>query len=130
MMLYSGTTSHMTPCSQNIEDGESCNVQILLANDSAVPAEVKITRNVLWASETGVTKIYPSNTLAAPDLAMSLLSAPALTAKGILILFAPERARVVDAKDKFKVISMEKRCSDEMYYICTNGYVMGYEEDE
>lgn len=84
IMFQSGTTSKVTPFPQNIEEEESCNVQILLGDELAVPSKVTGTRKVSLASESGVTKASLSNTIAAQNLAMSLLSVPALTAKGIL----------------------------------------------
>lgn len=85
---------------------------------------------MLRPSANGVTKVPLINSIASQDLAMRMFYIPYLTAKGILVLFAPKRALIIDAEENFGVINVAKLPSDQLHYIGTNDYGTDYKYDE
>lgn len=100
MMLDSGTSSHMTPKSEGINVKKSCNVSILLADDSTVTATEKGTRSVKWKTENEPMQVNLSEIFIAPDMADSLLSVPELVKKNISVIFKPQRALLIDLENQ------------------------------
>lgn len=117
LMLDSGTTSHMTPYAEHLEDTKTCAIPIALGDDSTVTATSKGTLCVEWCSSDGQTEVKLSETLASEDLAMSLLSIPALTEKGLGVLFMPTQALIIDLYDKMRVVGSAPKQADGLYYI-------------
>ena len=121
MMLDSGTTTHMTPDEDELFSTVNCNVSISLGDDSCVQASCKGTNAVTWSGLEGTTEVHLSETLAARDLAMKLLSVPALTKKGMAVLFLPSKTLIVDLRENYKVIGVSHREDDGLYYIGMDG---------
>ena len=94
LMLDSGTTTHITPDVATIKDSISTNISIKLADDSNMQATAKGTRSLNWKTDEGDRVLHLSNTLVAPQAAMSLLSIPSLVKKNIAVLFLPGKAPV------------------------------------
>ena len=88
-MLDSGITSHITAIAEKVHSKTGCNVSITLADDFTVDASKKGTRTVQWYSDSGPQRVHLSQTLVAPQMAMSLLSVPAFVRKNISVLFIP-----------------------------------------
>ena len=86
LMLDSGCTSHMTPLKDRVDRQHKCDQKVSLADDSSVTAKVKGVCTVKWQTQDGIEEVRLSETLVVPDLAMSLLSVPALVRKNILSL--------------------------------------------
>ena len=120
LMLDSGTTSHMTPYVEQLHNKKPCNVNISLGDDSTVKATSTGTRVVHWAAHDVVTKVSLSETLASEKLAMSLLSGPALAAKGLYVLFTSEEALIIDSLDNFRVIGNAPKQKDGLYYVASH----------
>lgn len=117
LMLDSGTTSDMTNSVATLQDARQCKVPIALGDDSEIKASHCGTRKVTWASQNGVTDVTLSNTLASKDLAMSLLSVPALTEKGLCVLFLPDKAVILDMENDLSVVGIAPKNDDGLYYI-------------
>lgn len=77
-------------------------------------------RKVLWQGANGPVPVLLTDTLVAPDAAMSLLSVPALTKKDIAVLFLPDKAILFDIQDNNTVLGYAKRADDDLYYINDN----------
>lgn len=120
LMLDSGTTAHMTPHSSTVQDQYSCDVNIPLGDDSIISAKSKGVRKVRWQGADGPVTVSLTDTLVAPDAAMSLLSVPALAKKEIAVLFLPDKAILFDLKDNNTVLGYAKRANDDIYYINDN----------
>jgi len=120
MMLDSGTTTHMTQSPEALDDVHHCNVPIALGDNSTIDANITGSRTVHWVANGDSATVTLSNTLAAPNLSMNLLSVPALTAKGISVLFTPKRAILMDMEDELSVIGIANREMDNLYYIGTD----------
>lgn len=67
-MLDSGTTSKITPKAQRVTNKQSCDVSILLGDNSKVMADAFGDRKVIWQSEPGPVRVSLSNTLIAEDM--------------------------------------------------------------
>lgn len=119
-MLDSGTTAHMTPFIDALENPKECSVPIALGDDSVVHASHRGTQNVSWSTSEGNTKVSLSNTLGSEDLAMPLLSISALTAKRLSVLFLPNNAVIMDLDDNMRQIGTAFKGDDGLYYIGTN----------
>ena len=120
MMLDSGTTTHMTNDVETLQNTALCEVPISLGDDSKIVANYRGSRVVTWQSQDGVTEVRLSGTLAAPDLAMSLLSIPALTEKGFCVLFLPQNAIIMDIEDNLRIVGTAFKDSDGLFYIPTD----------
>ena len=112
MMLDSGTTAHMTNNVNALAEASRCNVPIALGDNSEINASYRGTRTVTWASKNGETDVHLTGTLSAPKLAMSLLSVPALTAKGLCVLFLPTKALIMDMKDDLSIVGTAHKAND------------------
>lgn len=117
MLLDSGTTSHMTPLSNRVHGTTDCDVSIRLADDSTVKASATGVRSVHWMSALGRSKVNLSDTLVAKDVALSLLSVPALARKNIATLFMPDKAFFIDLENKNSILGQAARGSDGLFYI-------------
>ena len=117
LMIDSGTTSHMTPKSETVDDRSDCNIPIWLADDSKAFATCKGTRRVTWCSENGPVNVSLSDTLVSEDIAPNLLSVPALVRKGIFVLFMEGKAILFDSKDGFSVLAYALQDEDGLFYI-------------
>ena len=89
-------------------------VSIPLGDDSCVQANYKGTNAVTWSGPEGTTEVQLSETLAARDRDMKLLSVPALTKQGMAILFLPSKALIVDLREYYKLIGLSNRQNDGM----------------
>ena len=67
-----------------------------------------------------MTEVRLSGILAAPDLAMSLLSIAGLTEKGLCVLFLPQKAVIIEIEDNLRSIGTEFKDSNGMFYILTD----------
>lgn len=95
----------------------SSNVNDNLADDSLVKASCKGICDVRWMAKCGGTKIVRSETLVVPNLAMSLLSIPALAQRNIATLFLPGIALMFDLKNKMTILGQACLHGDGLYYI-------------
>lgn len=121
MMLDSGTTSHITPTVESLKDARSCNVDIYLGDNSTVAATHKGKLSVNWSVDRDETAVQLSDVLSSPQVAMDLLSIPALAEKGICALFLPSKALLIDLYDNSRVIGCAPRQEDGLYYIMQGG---------
>ena len=117
MLVDSGTTSHITARSETVSSRSGCDISIALGDDSKVKATEKGDRRVQWAGEDGPRTIRLSETLIADDIAISLLSVPALVNKGIGVIFLPGKAMFVDLQDNMKVLATASQAEDGLFYI-------------
>lgn len=117
MLLDSGTTSHMTALSNKVHSKDACDVTIKLADDSTVKASSTGVRTVHWMTDTGKCKVKLSETLVAEDVAISLLSVPALARKNIATLFMPEKALLIDLEADCAILGQATKDKDGLYYI-------------
>lgn len=116
-LMDSSTTSHMTPFSEKVRSTSPCDVTINLADDSSANAQVKGTRMVKWFGDGGSMNVHLSETLVVPDMALSLLSVPALTTTKISVLFMPGKAFLVDLENSFSILGTAVQDDDGVYYI-------------
>ena len=117
MLVDSGTTSHMTARSETVTSRSECDISIALGDDSKVKATKKGDRRVQWAAEDGPRTINLSKTLITDDIAMSLLSVPALVNKGIGVLFLPGKALFIDLSDGMNILATAPQAEDGLFYI-------------
>eukprot|EP00737_Agarophyton_chilense_P000933 gb/GEZJ01001039.1/.p1 GENE.gb/GEZJ01001039.1/~~gb/GEZJ01001039.1/.p1 ORF type:complete len:312 (-),score=43.94 gb/GEZJ01001039.1/:3064-3999(-) len=103
-ILDSGTTIHMTPHLDSLEQTRTCNVNIALGDDSIVKAGVEGTLTVKWNHCEQNTTVKLTRTLGLESLSMNLLSIPALTSDDLDVLFMPDHAYIIDLRDKFQII--------------------------
>ena len=120
MCLDSGTTSHMVRRGNDLEDAESCSVSIALGDNSTITSTQKGTKKVTWSTPDGPASLSLSNTLASSELAMNLLSAPALTEKRIAVLFMPRYEYLQDMEDEMFMLGTAKKQTDGLYRIGTD----------
>ena len=111
----------MIPDENELQGTEECHVSISLGDDSNVYASSKGTKAVTWSGPEGLTQVHLSETLAARDLAMRLLSVPALTRKEMAVLFLPKKALILDLRSNLRVIGIAQKDADGLYYINTDG---------
>ena len=117
MMLDSGCTSHMTPKKDRVGKQEECAHTIHLADDSTVTAKEKGVRTVQWQTQDGLDDVHLSETLIVPNLAMSLLSVPALVRKNIGVAFLPGKAILIDLEDDYKILGQATQDKDGLFFI-------------
>ncbi|PXF39675.1 Copia protein [Gracilariopsis chorda] len=117
MMLDSGTSSHMTRTERSLTDIQSCSVPIALGDKSLLHADRKGIKRVRWTANSCTTEVHLSNTLCSSELAMDLLSVPALAEKGFVVLFTKEQALILDRTENFRVVGIAPRDADGLYYI-------------
>ena len=117
MFVDSGTTSHITARTETVPSRSGCDMRVVLCDVSKVMATEKGDRRVQWAGEGGPHTIKLSETLIADDIAISLLSVPALVNKGIGVIFLPGKALFVDLKDNMEVLATAPQAEDGLFYI-------------
>ena len=117
LMLDSGTTSNMTAMAEKVHSKTGCNVSITLADNSALNASKKGTRTVQWYSDSGPQRVHLSQTLVTPEMAMSLLSVPALVRKNIGVLLIPQKALLIDLEEKFLILCQALQDTHGLFYI-------------
>lgn len=117
MLLDSGTTSHMIKNKSQFTDSKRCNVQIALGDDSKITASHKGVRKMTWSTKDGDIEVSLSNTLCSKELAMNLLSIPALAKARVCTLLLPSVALLMDMDKDCKLIGRADRYSDGLYYI-------------
>lgn len=83
MLLDSGTTSHMTPSIHNGRDRSERQVSISLGDEATVVSSDKWTWSVHWYAEQSMINFDLSETQIEEDLAMNLISGPAVVSKVI-----------------------------------------------
>lgn len=120
LMLDSGTTSHITPDVTTVKDSISTNISIKLADDSNMQATAKGTRSLNWKTHEGERVLHLSNTLVAPQAAMSLLSIPSLVNKNIAVLFLPGKALFIDLEDNNSILGYGTQDEDGLFYVEDN----------
>ena len=120
LMLDSGTTTHITPDVATIKDSISTNISIKLADDSNMQATAKGTRSLNWKTDEGDRVLHLSNTLVAPQAAMSLLSIPSLVKKNIAVLFLPGKALFIDLEDDNSILGYGTQDDDGLFYVEDN----------
>lgn len=117
MMLDSGTSSHMTPYSENVQSKNKCNVSVTLADASRVNAESRGIRSVKWCTEIGKNRVRLPDTLVVPNMSTSLHFVPALMKKTLPVIFMPEKAVLTDLENHFS-FSVTPHHSKRVYFIC------------
>lgn len=93
---------------------------IALGDGSKINAEVTGSSTVHWNIDSRITTVELSNVLAYRSLSMDLLSIPALTAKGISVLFTEKKAFIIDMEDDNCIIGVANRDSNDLYFIGTH----------
>lgn len=119
MMLDCGTSSHMNPKSERVSVKKVCIVSILFVVDFAVSATEKDTRSAHSKTEDGSMQVNPSEILIASNVAINLLSIPALI-KNISVLFMPEKVFPINLERKFTAVDCAHHNQDRLFYISNN----------
>lgn len=88
-----------------------------MEDDSTVTADEKVVRPVTWYSEEGSNEISLSESLAAPDTSLSLLSVSALVKKGFNVYFMPWMASRIDTEDRNTIITYATQGRHGLFYI-------------
>ncbi|KAI0557397.1 GAG-pre-integrase [Gracilaria domingensis] len=107
----------MTSSADDLNDRSACHIPISLGDDSEIVAAERGSRSFTWNFEGISNSVSLSNTLASPELAISLLSIPALTSKRLGVLFMPTMAFIIDLKENLRILGVAPRQSDGLYYI-------------
>lgn len=71
----------------------------------------------MWWTQYGVCTIILSDILFSKNLAMSILSLPALVKKGVKSLFLPRKALFIDLEDKMKILGTVTQAEYGLFYI-------------
>lgn len=121
LMLDSGTNSHMTPKLECLHGVDECNIALHLDDDLKIKATHTGFCNVKWNGQDGATAVNLNIVLYSPNMAMILLSIPALASKNIHTLFTRDMAKIMDADDGYCVLGIAPRGKDGLYYIQSNG---------
>lgn len=107
----------MTPCKSCVNKMQQCDQAIDLSDDSSVTAKQKGVQTVKSQPPDGVKDVHLSETLFVPDLAMSLLSVPALVRKKIGVMFLPGKAVFIGLEDDFCILAEAFQDKDGLFYI-------------
>lgn len=121
IMLDSGTTTHITPYGDRVENKKVHEVSITLADESTVSSSHCGVRKVKFMADDGPHKISLSKTLVVPNAGMSLLSVPALTKKDIGVFFMPGFAVMYDLSDECSVLGYAEQDEDGLYFVRDDG---------
>lgn len=81
MTINSGTTAHMTTRAERVSKKTACESSVQLADNSSMHSECTCTCTVQWMTNSGRESVHLSNTFICPDMAVRLLSVPALVNK-------------------------------------------------
>lgn len=120
MMIDSGTTAHMTARAERVSMKTACESSVQLADNSSMHSESMGTRTVQWITDSGRESVHLSNTLICPDVAISLLSVPALVNKNIAVMFLPGAGFLVDLEDDCSILGTFEQDEDGLFYISDN----------
>lgn len=77
-MLLDSDTSHMIKNKSQLTDSKKCNFRLVLGDDSRITASHREVRKMAWSTTDVDTEVALSDTLCSKELAMNLLSIPAL----------------------------------------------------
>ncbi|KAI0558871.1 hypothetical protein FGB62_182g05 [Gracilaria domingensis] len=116
-MIDSGTGAHMTCDSSSLTRTQHCIVPIALGDNSLLNAHIKGTKRVQWQANNLTTEIHLTYTLCSSNLAMELLSVPALADKNMVVVFTKTHAVILDAQNEFVPIGIGSRDTDDLYYV-------------
>lgn len=89
---------------EKVNDNQYYEVSIALGDDSKIDAAVQGVRRVRWQSDYRPVSVNLSNTLEAPDVAISQLSGTDLISKGLDVLLAPGKALIIIIREDCYVI--------------------------
>lgn len=121
IMIDSGTTSHITPLPESVQDKVPSNRPITLADESTMHSAFIGIRKIDLQTDDGPQRLSLSNTLVVPDAGLSLLSVPALVKKDIGVLFMPEYAILIDLKDNLAILGYAEQDQDGLFYLNDDG---------
>lgn len=93
----------MTSLSQQVISKNHYDVDISLGDDSKVDADQRGTRKVKWQTKERACTISLLEALVSQNIAMSMLSVPALVKKEIAVFLLLGKALFIDLSDGMKI---------------------------
>lgn len=121
MMLYSGTTSHLTPKSRTTRHQGVYETSKYFADDSDISSTHVGVCKIDARNDDGDRRISLSDILVVLDASMNLMSIPALVRKEIAVLFMPGYATLLNIRGDLKTLWYGTKNAEGLFYVNNDG---------